>query len=98
MGRGMGQGGITMTQRTYTPEYRAKLVLRFCREKDLNTIAAENSLSPNMLRNWKAGVLENADRAFEGNCQEKEADSKVSQDKSVKTELLRDNCAVCTPK
>ena len=55
-----------MTRRTYTPEYKAKLVIEVLQgEKELNTIAAENSISPNMLRNWKAEFLENAGRAFE---------------------------------
>ena len=43
-----------MTRRTYTPEYKARLVIEVLQgEKELNTIAAENSISPNMLRNWK---------------------------------------------
>ena len=50
-----------MTRRTYTPEHKAKLVIEVLQgEKELNTIAAENSISPNMLRNWKAEFLENA--------------------------------------
>ena len=54
-----------MTRRTYTPEYKAKLVIEVLQgEKELNTIAAENSISPNMLQNWKAEFLENAGRAF----------------------------------
>ncbi len=56
-----------MTRRTYTPEHKAKLVIEVLQgEKELNTIAAENSISPNMLRNWKAEFLENASRAFDG--------------------------------
>ena len=54
-----------MTRRTYTPEYKAKLVIEVLQgEKELNTIAAENSISPNMLRNWKAEFLENAGRVY----------------------------------
>ena len=63
-----------MTRRTYTPEYKAKLVIEVLQgEKELNTIAAENSISPNMLRNWKAEFLENAGRAFDVSRQAKEA-------------------------
>ena len=59
-----------MTRRTYTPEYKAKLVIEVLQgEKELNTIAAENGISPNMLRNWKAEFLENASRAFAGSRQ-----------------------------
>ena len=59
-----------MTRRTYTPEHKAKLVIEVLQgEKELNTIAAENGISPNMLRNWKAEFLENASRAFDGSRQ-----------------------------
>ena len=55
-----------MTRRTYTPEYKAKLVIEVLQgEKELNTIAVENSISPNMLRNWKAEFLENVGRAYD---------------------------------
>ncbi len=62
-----------MTRRTYTPEYKAKLVIEVLKgEKELNTIAAENGISPNMLRNWKAEFMENASRAFDGSRQAKD--------------------------
>ena len=54
-----------MARRTYSPEYKAKLVIEVLQgEKELNTITGENSISPNMLRKWKAEFLENASRAF----------------------------------
>ena len=79
-----------MTRRTYTPEYKAKLVIEVLQgEKELNTIAAENSISPNMLRNWKAEFLENAGRAFDGSRKEKEARRKEADLKKTQAQMLK---------
>ena len=43
-----------MTRKTYTAEYKTKLVLEAIREESrLEEIAAANEINPNMLRNWK---------------------------------------------
>ena len=43
-----------MTRKTYTAEYKTKLVLKAIREESrLEEIAAANEINPNMLRNWK---------------------------------------------
>lgn len=56
-----------MTQRTCTPKCKAKLVIGVLKgEKELNTFAAENEISPHMLQNWKAEFLKNVGRAFAG--------------------------------
>ena len=79
-----------MTRRTYTPEYKAKLVIEVLQgEKELNTIAAENGISPNMLRNWKAEFLENAGRAFDSNRQAKEARRKEADLKKIQAQMLK---------
>ena len=79
-----------MTRRTYTPEYKAKLVIEVLQgEKELNTIAAENGISPNMLRNWKAEFLENASRAFDGSRQAKEARRKEADLKKTQAQMLK---------
>ena len=77
-----------MTRRTYTPEYKAKLVIEVLQgEKELNTIAAENIISPNMLQNWKAEFLENAGRAFDGSRQAKEARRKEADLKKTQAQI-----------
>ncbi len=44
-----------MNRTNYSPEFKAKIVLELLREeKELNTLAAENNINPNQLRNWKA--------------------------------------------
>ena len=40
-------------------------------EKDLNTLAIENNIQPNMLRNWKKEFLDNASVVFDDKREEK---------------------------
>jgi transposase-like protein len=55
-----------MKKRTFTAEFKAKIVVELLRgEKDLNTLAAEHSIAPNQIRNWKNEFLENAPRIFD---------------------------------
>jgi len=45
---------MSRTRRTFSPEFKAKLVLEVLKgEKELNVIATENDIQPNLLRNWK---------------------------------------------
>ena len=54
-----------MTRKTYTAEYKTKLVLEAIREESrLEEIAAANEINPNMLRNWKQEFLKNASSVF----------------------------------
>jgi len=55
-----------MTRTSYTPEYKTQIVLEVLREeKELNTIASEHNLNPNMVRQWKKAFIENASTVFE---------------------------------
>lgn len=55
-----------MARTTYSPQFKAKLVLEVIKgEKELGTIAYENGVNPNMLRNWKREFMENASVVFE---------------------------------
>ncbi len=79
-----------MARRTYNSEYKAKLVIEVLQgEKELNTIAAENGISPNMLLNWKEEFLENASRAFDSNRQAKEARRKEAALKKTQSQMLK---------
>ena len=50
-----------MKKRTFSAEFKAKVVLEVLKgEKELNTIAQENEIAPNQIRNWKSEFLENA--------------------------------------
>ena len=56
-----------MARTQYSPQFKAKLVLEVLREeKELGTIAYENGINPNMLRNWRREFLEKASTVFEG--------------------------------
>ena len=55
-----------MKRRTFSAEFKAKIVLELLRgEKELTVIASENEIAPNQIRNWKAEFLENAAAAFD---------------------------------
>jgi len=55
-----------MKRRTFSAEFKAKIVLEVLRgEKELNLIATENEIAPNQIRNWKAEFLKNAAAAFD---------------------------------
>lgn len=52
-------------RRSFTPEFKTQVVLELLREeKDLNQIASEHEIAPNMLRNWKKEFLAHASNAF----------------------------------
>ena len=79
-----------MSRNTYTPEFKAKLVLEVLQEdKTLDEIASRNSINPNMLRNWKKEFLENASRAFDQTKQEKEARRKEVALKKENEKMLK---------
>ncbi len=81
-----------MSRGKYTPEFKAKIVLEVLRgEQELGAIATENSLNPNMVRNWKSEFLENASSAFvehgkaEREAKRKETAVAKERDKMLKT-------------
>ena len=55
-----------MERKHYTSQFKTKIVLELLQgERELGEISAENSLNPNMIRNWKREFLENASIVFE---------------------------------
>ena len=45
---------MSRTRRNFNAKFKSDLVLELLKgEKDLNTLASENSIQPNLLRNWK---------------------------------------------
>ena len=56
----------TMSRTVYSPEFKAKTVIEVLEgARDLEAIAADNQLNPNMVRKWKSVFLQNAGKAFE---------------------------------
>ena len=44
---------MSRTRRHFTSKFKSDLVIELLKgEKDLNTLAADNKLQPNLLRNW----------------------------------------------
>ena len=45
---------MSRTRRKFSSQFKADLCVELLKgEKDLNSLASENSLLPNLLRNWK---------------------------------------------
>ena len=78
-------------KRTYTPEYKSKIVIEVLEgEKTISEIAAREELNENMLKNWKKEFLKNASRAFGSTKEEKavkkaEARAKAKEEEYQKT-------------
>lgn len=54
-----------MKKRTYTAEFKTKVVLELLTgEKELTVLAKENEIAPNQLRNWKNEFISGATRVF----------------------------------
>ena len=55
-----------MARKTYTPDFKAKIVLEVLKEeKTLEAIASEHDLNPNMVRSWRKEFLANASSVFQ---------------------------------
>ena len=62
---------MSRQRRNFSAKFRSDLVIELLKgEKDLNTLAAENNIQPNLLRNWKRATISKkawlADRFEEG--------------------------------
>jgi len=57
---------MSRKRRTFSAKFKSDLVIELLKgEKDLNTIATENEIQPNLLRNWKRDFLEKASVVFD---------------------------------
>ena len=57
---------MSRTRRKFSSQFKADLCVELLKgEKDLNSLASENSLLPNLLRNWKKDFLEKCSKAFD---------------------------------
>lgn len=72
-----------MARSTYSPNFKAKIVIEVLEGgKTLEAIAADNQISPNLVRNWKREFLKNAEKVFEPTNRE----TKEARRKEVKRE------------
>ena len=57
---------MSRTRRNFNAKFKSDLVLELLKgEKDLNPLASENSIQPNLLRNWKKEFLDKASVVFD---------------------------------
>ena len=57
---------MSRTRRKFSSQFKADLCVELLKgEKDLNSLASENSLLLNLLRNWKKDFLEKCSKAFD---------------------------------
>lgn len=79
-----------MKKRTFTAEFKAKVVLETLREeKSLAEIASEYNIHPNMLRGWKKEFLEKASGIFEETKQQKELRQKEKEMEAEREKMLK---------
>jgi transposase-like protein len=79
-----------MSRSTYSPEFKAKVVLEVIQgDRELGEIAAEHNLNPNMIRTWKKEFIENAGRVFNERQSEKEIRRKEADLEKQKNQMLK---------
>ena len=62
---------MSRKRRNFTAKLKSDLVLELLKsEKNLNSIATENSIQPNLLRNWKKEFLDKASVVFDDSREE----------------------------
>ena len=77
------------SRRNFSAEFKTNLVLQLLKgEKELNVLAVENDIQPNLLRNWKKEFLTNASLAFD-NKREDNLWEKLAEERKEKAEYAK---------
>ena len=80
---------MSRTRRNFSAKFKSDLVIELLKgEKDLNTLAAENSIQPNLLRNWKKEFLNKASVVFDDS-REDNLKEKLSLERKEKAEYAK---------
>lgn len=80
---------MSKTRRNFNSKFKAKLVLEVLKgERDLNTIATENEIQPNLLRNWKKEFLDKAELVFDDS-REDNLKEKLAHERKEKAEYAK---------
>ena len=80
---------MSRTRRNFSAKFKTDLVLEVLKgEKELNVIATENQIQPNLLRNWKKEFLANASLAFD-NKREDNLREKLAEERKEKAEYAK---------
>ena len=80
---------MSRSRRNFSAEFKTNLVLQLLKgEKELNVLAVENDIQPNLLRNWKKEFLNNASAVFDDKRQENLKD-KLAEERKEKAEYAK---------
>ena len=75
---------MSRTRRNFSAKFKSDLVLEVLNgEKELNVIATENDIQPNLLRNWKKEFLEKASVIFD-DTREENLKEKLTEERKEK--------------
>ena len=80
---------MSRQRRNFSAKFKSDLVMTFgYLWKDLNTLATENNIQPNLLRNWKKEFLNNASAVFDDKREENLKD-KLAEERKEKAEYAK---------
>ncbi|SEJ79392.1 Transposase and inactivated derivatives [Propionispira arboris] len=80
---------MSRQRRNFSAKFKSDLVIELLNgEKDLNSLASENSIQPNLLRNWKKEFLDNASIVFDDK-REDNMKEKLSIERKEKAEYAK---------
>lgn len=80
---------MSRTRRNFSAKFKSDLVLEVLKgEKELTTIATENDIQPNLLRNWKKEFLDKASVVFDDS-REENLKEKLAAERKEKEEYAK---------
>ena len=80
---------MSRKRRNFSAKFKSDLVIELLKgEKDLNTLATENNIQPNLLRNWKREFLNNASAVFDDK-REENLKEKLVKERKEKAEYAK---------
>ena len=80
---------MSRTRRNFSAKFKSELVIELLKgEKDLNTIASENNIQPNLLSNWKKEFLDKASVVFD-DTREDNLKEKLALERKEKAEYAK---------
>ena len=80
---------MSRKRRNFSAKFNSDLVIELLKgEKDLNTLATENSMQPNLLPNWKREFLNNASAVFDDK-REENLKEKLVEERKEKAEYAK---------
>ena len=80
---------MSKQRRNFSAKFKSDFVIELLKgEKDLNTLATDNNIQPNLLRNWKKEFLNNASAVFDDKREENLKD-KLTCERKEKAEYAK---------